>query len=219
MALAGFITELRRRRVFRATGLYVVAAWVAVQVASLVFPAIDVPDSALLYVWLVALFVLPVAILFAWFYDVSWSGISRTLPASNRDDFDPSLRRAYYLILAALAVVAIGVTIEFTSRIEGAVETIRDAIDPFSVAVLPFDNIAGDPEQQYFVSGMQAGLITGLSRIARLRVTSKTSTLPAPQHSQLSAIRTRTSHVPLSVSSRRSSRSSTRGQRRVEAIV
>ena len=177
MALSGFITELRRRRVFRATGLYIVAAWVAVQVASLVFPAINVPDSALLYVWLVALFVLPVAILFAWFYDVSWSGISRTQPASTRDDFDPSLRRADYIVLGALAVVAIGVTIEFTSRIEGAVETIRDAIDPFSVAVLPFDNIAGDTEQQYFVSGMQAGLITGLSRIARLRVTSKTSTL------------------------------------------
>ena len=177
MALAGFITELRRRRVFRATGLYIVAAWVAVQVASLVFPAINVPESALLYVWLVALFLLPVVIVFAWFYDISWSGISRTQPASTKDDFDPSLRRADYVILAALAVVAIGVMLEFTSRIEGTVDTIRDAIDPFSVAVLPLDNMIGDLEQQYFVSGMQAGLISGLSRIRALRVTSKTSTL------------------------------------------
>lgn len=177
MALAGFITELRRRRVFRAAGLYIVAAWVAVQVASLVFPAINVPDTALLYVWLVALFLLPVAILFAWFYDVSWSGISRTQPVSTGNEFDPSLRRADYVVLAALAVVAIGVTFEFTSKIEGTVGTIRDAVDPFSIAVLPLDNMIGDVEQQYFVSGMQAGLISGLSRIRALRVTSKTSTL------------------------------------------
>ena len=177
MALAGFITELRRRRVFRATGLYIVAAWVAVQVASLVFPAISVPASALLYVWLVALFLLPMVIVFAWFYDVTASGISRTRPASIGEDFDPSLRRADHIILAALGVVAIAVMFEFTSRIEGTVDTIRDAVDPFSIAVLPLDNMIGDLEQQYFVSGMQAGLISGLSRIRALRVTSKISTL------------------------------------------
>jgi len=178
MALAGFITELRRRRVFRAAGVYIVAAWVAVQVASLVFPAINVPESALLNVWLVALFLFPVAVVFAWFYDVSWSGISRTAPAAAADRFDPALRRTDYVILAALAAVAVAVTLQFSSRIEGTIGSIRASIDPFSIAVLPFDNIAGDPDQQYFVSGMQAGLIAGLSRIRALRVTSKTSTLP-----------------------------------------
>ena len=187
MALTGFITELRRRRVFRAAGVYIVGAWVAVQVASLVFPAVSVPDSALLYVWLIALLLFPVAIVFAWFYDVSWTGVSRTAPASEHEQFDPSLRRADYAILAALAVVAVAVTLEFSSRIEDTAGRIGGGIDPFSIAVLPFDNIAGDPDQQYFVSGMQAGMITGLSRIRALRVTSKTSTLPyrdagAPLH-------------------------------------
>ena len=178
MALAGFITELRRRRVFRAAGVYIVAAWVAVQVASLVFPAINVPESALLNVWLVALFLFPVAVVFAWFYDISWSGISRTAPATTGDRFDPALRRTDHVILAALTAVAIAVTLQFSSRIDGTIGSIRASIDPFSIAVLPFDNIAGDPDQQYFVSGMQAGLIAGLSRIRALRVTSKTSTLP-----------------------------------------
>lgn len=148
------------------------------QVASLVFPAIKVPDSALLNVWLAALFLFPVAVVFAWFYEVSRSGISRTAPASTADRFDPALRRTDYVILAALAAVAIAVTLQFSSRIEGTIGSIRASIDPFSIAVLPFDNITGDPDQQYFVSGMQAGLIAGLSRIRALRVTSKTSTLP-----------------------------------------
>ena len=59
-------TELRRRRVFRSAGIYVVAAWVAIQVASLLFPAANIPDSALLYVWLAVIFLFPLVIVFAW---------------------------------------------------------------------------------------------------------------------------------------------------------
>ena len=78
--LQQLFTEIRRRRVFRAAGIYIVAAWVAVQVASLVFPAINVPDTALLYVWLATLFIFPLAIVFAWYYDLSAKGLTRTSP-------------------------------------------------------------------------------------------------------------------------------------------
>ena len=174
MRLQQLILELRRRLVFRAAAFYVVAAWVAVQVASLLFPAINVPESALRFVWLVALFLFPVALVFAWLYEFTAQGIIRTAPATPGEEFDASLRRTDYIVLSALAVVAVAITVELTSRIESGDS---DNIDAFSIAVLPLDNIAGDPEQQYFVSGMQAGLISGLSRIRALRVTSKTSTL------------------------------------------
>lgn len=177
MRFSTLITELRRRRVFRAAGVFIVAAWVAVQVASLVFPAIEVPENALLYVWLVALFLFPLFVVFAWFYDITSTGIARTEPARSADAFDPSLRRSDYLLLAALTIVAVAITLEFTSRIEGSIDPGDATINPFSIAVLPLDNIAGDPDQQYFVSGMQGALIAGLSRIRALRVTSKTSTL------------------------------------------
>lgn len=127
MALAKLITELRRRRVFRAAGVYIVAAWVALQVASLLFPAIKVPENALLFVWVVALFLFPVVLLFAWFYDITSSGIARTAPAATEDDFDPSLRQADYVILAALAVVALAVTVEFSSRIESTMGAMQGA--------------------------------------------------------------------------------------------
>jgi TolB-like protein/Tfp pilus assembly protein PilF len=149
------ITELRRRRVFRSAGIYIVAAWVAVQVASLIFPAINIPESALLYVWLAVLF----------------------SSAQSDASFDPSLRSADYAILSALTVVAIAIAWQFSIRIEGSPEYDRDTLNPLSIAVLPLDNISGDPEQQYFVSGIQSGLIASLSRIRALRVTSKTSTL------------------------------------------
>ena len=56
-------------------------------------------------------------------------------------------------------------------------EIIQRDIESNSIAVLPLENLSGDPEQAYFVSGMQDALIAGLSRISALKVTSKTSTM------------------------------------------
>lgn len=163
------IQELIRRRVLRAASIYVVAAWIAVQVASLLFPAIDVPDSALRFVWLTAATIFPLVIIFSWMYDVSLDGVSRTLPARPDDDFDPALRRLDLVLLAVLIVVSVTIASQFASRIEFG-------FDDYTIAVLPLDDLSGNPDEQYFVSGMQASIISGLSRISRLRVTSKAST-------------------------------------------
>lgn len=47
---------------------------------------------------------------------------------------------------------------------------------PLSIAVLPLKNFSGDPEQSYFVAGMQDALIADLSKIGALKVISRTST-------------------------------------------
>ncbi|MEO1034848.1 MAG: hypothetical protein AAFX44_04720 [Pseudomonadota bacterium] len=173
-----FIRELRRRKVFQATGLYIVAAWVAVQVASLVFPALGIDESALLYVWLIVGALLPLVVLFSWSYDVSLDGISRTPPAVPGEHFDPSLRKTDIAIIVALGAVGIAVTLQLAGRIEAAPEQFDASIDPFSIAILPFDDMSGNADEQFFVSGMQSAVIDGLSRVRNLRVTAKVSTLP-----------------------------------------
>ena len=180
--LRQWLTELRRRRVFRAAGIYVLGAWVAVQAASLIFPAIEIPESAIRYVWLAAVLVFPVAIVFAWFYELSLEGLKRTPTADGVDQVDVSLHGTDFIILIALGAISLAIAWHFTGSIrESAPETgVRVAVedvDPHSIAVLPFDNLSGDPEQQYFVSGMQDALISVLSRVGDLKVTSKTSTL------------------------------------------
>lgn len=176
------LTELRRRRVFRAAGIFIVASWVAVQVASLVLPAIDVPDAALRYVWTAAILLFPLFMIFAWFYDLTPAGLLRTPSAHVPEDIDLSLRRSDYVILSALALVGIAVTWELTTNIRDIepgdpFEYSASDIHPNSIAVLPLENLSGDPEQQYFVSGMQDALVASLSRISALKVTSKTSTM------------------------------------------
>ena len=175
------LQELRRRKVFRLAALYIVGAWVVLQVADLAFESWDISSSALRYVWFSAIFGFPIALIFGWRYDITTQGIVRTPPTDAITQTDLSLRRSDYVILALLMIVAIGVIYPVTIQISNSrsaqpAEITRRDIEPNSIAVLPFDNLSGDPDQAYFVSGMQDALIAGLSRISALRVTSKTST-------------------------------------------
>ena len=108
--LPQLLRELRRRRIFRVAGIYIVAAWVAVQVFSELFPALDIPAEAIRFVWAGAILVFPLVLMFGWFYDVTPAGIVRTAPAEQDDDLDPGLRSIDYVILSALFAVAIGIT-------------------------------------------------------------------------------------------------------------
>ena len=82
--LAQLFKELHRRRVFRVAGIYVVAAWVAVQVFSEVFPALDIPAEAIRFVWAGAILAFLLALMFSWFYDLTPAGIVRT-PSAEHD--------------------------------------------------------------------------------------------------------------------------------------
>ena len=176
------LQELRRRKVFRLAALYIVGAWVVLQVADLAFESWDIASMALRYVWLGAILGFPIALIFGWRYDITTKGIVRTPPADAGTQTDLSLQRTDHVILALLMLVAAGVIYQLTIQINDSrspelAEITQQHIEPNSIAVLPLENLSGDPEQAYFVSGMQNALIDGLSRISALKVTSKTSTM------------------------------------------
>ena len=180
--LKDLLRELRRRRVFRMTVIYIVAAWVAVQVASEAFPAFNIPEGAIRYVWVAALIGFPVAVLFSWKYDFTASGIRRT-PAVHEDvTVVHSLTRVDYGVLAALGLVILATMFSVGQRlIEVQTETARAPttreIDPNSIAVLPLESLSPNPDDAYFAAGVHDALITSLSKITALMVTSRTSTL------------------------------------------
>jgi len=158
--------ELRRRRVFRMTAIYIVAAWVVVQVASEALPALNIPEGAIRYVWVAVLIGFPVAVLFSWKYDITTTGILRTPAAHESVAADHSLTRVDYGILAALGLVVLATVIGVGQRL---VEVHN------SIAVLPLENLSPNPADAYFAAGVHDALITSLSRITALMVTSGTS--------------------------------------------
>ena len=177
-SITEILKEARRRRVFRVAALYVVAAWVFLQVTDLAFPAFDIPDSALIYVWLGALLVFPIAITFAWRYDVVGSRIVRTPKTDDKANLP--LRQTDYMVLASLTAVATAIVIGLVGEIsekQSSVSSLArsEDADPASIAVLPFVNMSPDPDNAYFADGVSEELLNGLAKVQGLRVTARTS--------------------------------------------
>jgi len=174
------VRELRRRKVFRVAALYVIGAWVALQVADLAFPGLGIPDEAIRYVWIGALIGFPLALFFAWRYEITGQGILRTAPSETGEAEAIPLRKPDYLILASLLLVAGGVVFQLAAQIRQT-NTVASPlaadreIDPNTIAVLPFQNVTGDPDQEFFAAGMHDALITTLSKIGALTVKAASS--------------------------------------------
>ncbi len=178
---SGLLRELRYRKVFRTAALYVIAAWVILQVADLAFPGLGIPEDAIRFVWTGAFLGFPLALLFGWIYQITPEGIVRTAPLDAGEETDVSLKRADYALLTALVVVVGGITFGLLGEIrEVEIADSSDAsareIHPNSIALLPLNNLTGDPEQDYFVDGMHETLTAVLAQVSALKVISRTST-------------------------------------------
>ena len=173
--LARFIAEGRRRRVFRTAGLYIVGAWVLLQVVALALQALEMPDGLLRYFWGAAIIGFPVALVFGWYYELTPAGIRKTIVGAAPEPEALALKVPDYVILAALAIVIAVVGAGLLDRLRHGSELL--IYDPSGVAVLPLNDLTGDREQAYFSAGMQDALISSLARVSALKVVSRRSTL------------------------------------------
>jgi adenylate cyclase len=169
-----FIAELRRRRVFRVIALYAVAGWIVIEVSSTVLPGLNLPDWAATLVILLVVLGFPLAVGLAWAFDLGPQGIERTSPAAGSTPpaaaappapVEPATREAApSLAAAAPAPVA-------AESAAAAAETDSRR----SIAVLPFLNMSGDAENEYFSDGIAEEILNLLVKLPQLRVASRTS--------------------------------------------
>ena len=163
--LAKLIKDVRRRRVLPNAALYIVAAWVAIQVADLAIDA-GVIRWALRDVFAASFLGFPVALIASWFYDITRRGVVRTPPAGADSSFDKSLHKGdYVLFLVLVAVWAAGVFYIHTPA----------PVDK-SIAILPFENMGNDPNNAIFADGMRIDLHTQLQNLHDLKIIERGST-------------------------------------------
>jgi TolB-like protein len=174
-----FVRELRRRRVLRTGALYVVGAWLALQVADVLFPGFGIPDAAIQVLVWTAIAGFPVALVFGWLFDVGPTGIRRTPPAEG--EIDPAslaLRRSDYLILAAFVAVAAVLVFNAARDVLTAPAEGPELAQPKrenSIAVLPFTNISEDPANEFFCDGISEEILNTLGGFQGLSVIGRTS--------------------------------------------
>jgi adenylate cyclase len=153
-----WISELARRHVLRAAGIYVISGVAAVEAADLLFPRLGIPGWGTQLVLGLAIAGLPVAVALAWTYDLTPQGVRRTSrrrrPQAERTQAGPT---------AAVARAAIQRSVPADGR--------------KAVAVLPFANLSADAENGYFSDGITEDILTNLSRVDELRVVSRTSVM------------------------------------------
>ena len=191
--------ELRRRNVIRMAGLYLVVAWLVVQVVDTLLPIFDAPGwVSKVLVALLAIGFLP-ALVFAWVFELTPEGVKRDAEVSRAQSLvaRTGQRMDRLIVAGLLAVAAVIAAGHYWPGAEQAAQTLpatgsgpgasvvsampvkEGRPDTVSagpgIAVLPFDNLSPDPDNAYFAGGIHEEVLTKLSKLAELRVISRTS--------------------------------------------
>jgi TolB-like protein/Tfp pilus assembly protein PilF len=165
----------------------VVGAWLVMQAADVFFPAWGVPDSGINVLLAAAIVGFPLALVFGWFFNITAHGIRRTMPGGADGTGDPRpLTGNDYVVLGMLVLVA-GVILSYAaSRIlalpKAGTTVTEPGLDlatveklPNSIAVLPFDNISTDPENEVFSDGVSEEVRNRLGQYGELQVIARAS--------------------------------------------
>jgi TolB-like protein len=171
-----FLTELKRRNVYRAAIAYGVVAWFLTQLTTQVFPFFEIPNSAVRFVVIALAVGFPIAMLLSWLYELTPEGIVRT------EDLDSvqarSVQRASgrildFIIIGALLLV---IAMLIVGRLPSFKQT-GESISQKSIAVLPLENLSDEKENAFFAAGIQDELLSNLAKIKDLKVISRTSVM------------------------------------------
>ena len=179
--------ELKRRNVVRVGAAYAIIGWVVAQIAEFAFENFGAPDWVLKTVVVILLLGLPIALFFAWAFELTPDGVKREKDVDRTASITPQTgQKLNYVIIAAL-IFAVGYFIWERQADEVPVEAakpaavtdieqeVSDDSKSRSIAVLPFVNMSSDQEQEWFSDGLTEEILNALARTPDLLVAARTS--------------------------------------------
>jgi TolB-like protein len=186
----GIFERLKRRSVFRVGAMYVVAAWVLLQVADVLADPFSFPDwfqTTLIGALIIGF---PIALVLAWVFDVTPDGVVRSTEDSRLELV--RLRRGHKIDYAIIGTLVIALGLSYLREPEPVVQATEQVVDDNSpkgsaeqevqepdqapsIAVLPFANMSDDPKQEYFSDGIAEDILNALVRNTGMKVVARTS--------------------------------------------
>src|SRR5947209_3953545 len=182
MKSATLFAELKRRNVYKVAVAYAVVGWVIAQIATQIFPFLEIPNWVVRLVIVLIAIGFPIALVIAWAFEATPEGIKRTEVADAMPTTRNHKRHAWIYIVIVGAAFSIGLIFigRYTARNTAggtrAEAATGSLIPQKSIAVLPFENLSDDKGAAYFADGIQDEILTKLASIADLKVISRTST-------------------------------------------
>jgi TolB-like protein/Flp pilus assembly protein TadD len=183
-----FFAELKRRNVYKVAVAYAIVAWLLIQAASILFPTFEAPAWVMKVVVSAIILGFPVALIFAWAYEITPEGIKRAEDVSPEQSITHNTGRKLIWITVALGVIAACLLAYQLLRWKSASTSRQSdattgsipgttAILKKSIAVLPFENLSDDKANAFFTDGVQDEILTDLARVADLKVISRSSVM------------------------------------------
>ena len=170
-----FFVELKRRNVVRVGLAYVVIGWLLAQIAELAFDVISAPDWVLKSILVVLLLGLPLALFFAWAFEITPEGLMLEKHVDRSQSITGQTGRKLDFIIIGVLVGAVGLLLVdklYLSESSADFDEIV-ATGSQSIAVLPFVNISDDKD--HFADGLSEELLNLLAKIPNLKVAARTS--------------------------------------------
>ena len=186
--MANFFAELKRRNVYKVAITYAVVAWLLIQAASILLPTFEAPNWVMKAFVLFLAFGFVISVMISWAFEATPEGLKRTedVPPDVAAKLPTWSRRKFATFIIVVALLAVGLlayqflrpkTTGTLKHESTAVRTEAATVIPNkSIAVLPFENLSDDKSNAYFAEGIQNEILTRLSKIAALKVISRSST-------------------------------------------
>jgi len=180
-----FFAELRRRNVYRIAAAYAVAAWLLIQLSSILLTTFQVPAWVMKVLVVVIVLGFPVALVLAWAFEITPEGIKWEKDVEPGKSIGRRTGRKLVGVTVMVGAIAAGLFVFRLLRPQPQTDIANELehtigshlpIAEKSIAVLPFANLSDDKENAYFAVGIQDEILTRLSKIADLKVISRTST-------------------------------------------
>ena len=185
MVLPRFLAELKHRNVYRAAVVYAAAGWALLEAADVVLPRLGLPDWTVNLVLAMVLLGFPLAIVFAWIFDISTQGVVRTEPISPDAHHRFSFVSIVEFVLICVLVVTVGYLYVDRLSLQKMLvepETAEQATpakpspDQYrAIAVLPFADMSEAGDQAWFAEGIAEELLHALAGVEGLHVMARTS--------------------------------------------
>ena len=171
-----FFAELKRRNVYKVAVAYAIVGWLLVQIATQVFPFLEIPNWVVRLVIVLVAAGFPIALVIAWAFELTPEGIKRTEDVDLAASARQPRKRAWIFVVIGGATLSIGLF--FIGRYVGrtTASAAGNEVPAKSIAVLPFDNLSRDPDNAFFAEGVQDEILTRLAKVADLKVIARTST-------------------------------------------